>query len=301
MPPTRSYIKNKKQSFMDKFRLYGLIGYPVSHSYSPYMHNAAFKKLKLKAAYVLFPVRPAAFGSDFKRVLGLNVQGLNVTIPHKERVIRYLDKVTREAKLIGAVNTIAVSGKRLIGHNTDGKGFVKALKVETGTVPKGKRVFMLGAGGAAKAVGFELALNGASSLAICDIFENKARKLASSIKRHTRCAAKAISPRDKKGIGREVLSSDILVNATPCGMKKGDTLPIDKKLLRKGLVVCDLIYNPPATPLIKEARKRKLKAMNGLGMLLYQGALSFGIWTGRPAPVDVMKKALQAKIHVAKI
>ena len=281
---------------MEKFRLYGLIGYPVSHSYSPSMHNAAFKKLRIKAVYFLFPVPPDNFERNFKDLLQFGIRGLNVTIPHKERVIRYMDAVSRSARLIGAVNTVIVRGSRLYGDNTDGKGFVKALKLNTGKSPKGKRVFMFGAGGGAKAVGFEMAAAGARSLVICDVLENKARVLASRINRYTKCKSAAISARNKKRIAEEIANSDVLINATPCGMKRKDPPLVDSKLLHKKLVVCDLIYNPSETRLIKDAKKKRIPAFNGMDMLLHQGALSFNLWTGRKPPVKVMKRALQARM-----
>lgn len=281
---------------MEKLRLFGLIGYPVSHSYSPSMHNAAFKKLKLKARYKLFEVKPKELGAFVKRLPG-RISGCNVTIPHKEKVMKYLDGMSKSAKLIGAVNTITVKGSKLLGDNTDGRGFVKVFRLTTGKSPKGKRVFMFGAGGGAKAVGFEMALGGASSLVICDVLRKKAKGLASRINRYSKCKAKAISPRNKRGIAGEISKADVLINATPCGMKRDDPPLLDRALLHKGLVVCDLIYNPPQTRLIKDALKNGLVAMNGIAMLLHQGALSFKLWTGRTAPVGVMRRALEAKVR----
>lgn len=281
---------------MEKFRLYGLIGFPVSHSYSPSMHNAAFKKLKINAAYFLFPIPPDKFRQGFGDLLGLGVRGLNVTIPHKETVIRYMDSLSRSARLTGAVNTVIVKGGRLHGDNTDGRGFVKAFTLNTGKSPKGKRIFMFGAGGGAKAVGFEMAAAGASSLVICDVLKNKAGALASRVNRYTKCKSKAISARNKKRIAGELANADVLINATPRGMKKADPALIDRNLLHKKMVVCDLIYNPSETRLIKDARKMRIPAFNGIDMLLHQGALSFNLWTGRRPPVEVMRRALQSRM-----
>lgn len=281
---------------MGKLRTYGLIGYPVSHSYSPSMHNAAFRKLKIKAEYKLFGVNPDKFGSFMKR-LPEKVSGCNVTIPYKEMAMGYLDKISSNAILIGAVNAIAVRGGRLIGDNTDSRGFVKAFRINTGKSPKAKRVFMFGAGGGAKAVAFGMALGGAGSIVICDVVAKKAKGLASRINRSTKCKAKAIVPGNKKRVADEVKNADVLINATPCGMKKGDPPLLDRKLLHKGLIVCDLIYNPSATPLIRDALKNGLTAMNGSGMLLYQGVLALKFWTGRKPPLNVMKKALEAKMR----
>jgi len=280
---------------MGKTRLYGLIGYPVKHSYSPSIHNAAFKKLKLDATYRLFEVRPQDLEAFIKNLPG-RVSGCNVTIPHKENVIKHLDKVTRRARLIGAVNTIVVKGGKLCGDNTDGRGFVKAFKLNTSKAPKGKRIFIFGAGGGAKAVAFEMALSGARSITVCDPLAPRARNLILRINRNTKCAARAVSPKDKKKLAVAISASDVLINATPCGMKKGDPRLLDAKLLHEGLIVCDLIYNPSATPLIRAASSRGLRVMNGMGMLLYQGVISFKIWTGKNAPVSVMKQTLEARM-----
>jgi len=281
---------------MDEIRLYGLIGYPVSHSYSPAMHNAAFKQLGINAEYVLFPVQPEKFKEGFANIIARGASGLNVTIPYKERMMEYLDKISESAKLIGAVNTVVVKNGKLFGENTDGKGFVKSFKLVTGKTPKGKNIFMFGAGGAAKSVGFEMAFSGARSLVIYDIFEDKAKALACRIAKNTSSFVKAVSSKDKEAMAEEILKADVLINASPCGMKKDDPKLLDKKLLHKGLVVCDVIYNPPETPLLKDAKRMGLKTMNGLGMLLYQGAAAFKFWTARQAPVGVMKKALEAQI-----
>jgi len=280
---------------MEKLTLYGLIGYPVSHSYSPSMHNAAFKKLGIKAQYRLFEVKPEDL-KDFIKAIPGKLSGLNVTIPHKEAVMEFLDVININAKLIGAVNTIVVKDKKLIGENTDSKGFVAAFKLATKTTPKDKKIFMFGAGGGAKAVAFGLSQEGASYLTICDIVEKKAMNLASHINNHTRCKAEGISQRDIRKLSKEVASSDVLVNATPCGMKKTDPKLLDGALLHKGLIVCDLIYNPQKTLLLKDAAKKGLVTMNGIGMLLQQGALSFKLWTGQRPPVEVMKEALKARM-----
>ena len=282
---------------MDKIHIYGLIGYPISHSYSPSMCNAAFKKLKIDGRYLLFPLEPDEFEEGLKAVLDLGAEGLNITTPYKEKVIKYLDRISKNAKLIGAVNTIVVKGNRLLGDNTDGRGFVKAFRPNTGRTPKGKKIFMFGAGGAAKAVGFEMAFEGADALVVCDILGSKAKNFASRINRYTKCKTKAISLRNKKAIAREVSAADVLINATPCGMKRTDPPLLDKRLLHEGLIVCDFIYNPPETRLIRDAKRKGLAAMNGMDMLLYQGVLSFKLWTGRNAPAGVMRKALKAAMR----
>ena len=187
--------------------------------------------------------------------------------------------------------TVLHAGGRLIGYNTDGRGFVRSLKEEGGIDPKGKKVMLLGAGGAARAIAFSLALEGADKIFINDIIENKAVELSSAIKSKT-----AIETLYVKDLKERIGEVDILINATPLGLKKEDLLPIKPELFSSKLFVYDIVYNPPETPLLKEARKKGAKTLGGIGMLLYQGALSFSIWTGQEPPIDVMKKAVEKRI-----
>ncbi|MCM8765445.1 MAG: shikimate dehydrogenase, partial [Candidatus Omnitrophica bacterium] len=197
------------------------------------------------------------------------------------------------AKIIGAVNTIVLKEGKLIGYNTDGKGFIQALEKILRIKPRGKRFFILGAGGAARAIGFNLVKEGAKEVTFYDIARSKAENLVIDLRVHF--------PNAKLELATSLPSSslkefDCLINATPVGMRKNDPLIIDPKLFHPKLVVCDLIYNPPQTPLLKFAKSKRLKTMNGLGMLLYQGVLSWELWTGKKAPVLVMRKALEKAI-----
>lgn len=272
-----------------KTALYGIFGYPVNHSFSPGMHNAAFAKLGMDACYVAFPVHPDYLGEAVKAVMPLGIKGLNITVPHKEKVIQFLDDLSEEARLIGAVNTIDIRNDRMIGHNTDGRGFLRSLREETGFRPKGKNILIVGSGGAARAIGFSLALEGAANILLADIDLDKASALASDIRAKTGVVADKISV---DNLARAAADAHCIVNATPLGLKKGDPLPVPKNLLNKSHLVCDLVYNPPDTQLLKAARLRKARTLSGIGMLLYQGVIAFEIWTGRKAPVSVMKKAL---------
>jgi shikimate dehydrogenase len=274
-------------------KLYGLLGFPVKHSFSPFMHNAAFAALDINAVYLSFSTSPDRLKEAINAIRALEIKGLNVTIPFKERVIPLLDGVDKEAQRIKAVNTIKNEAGRLIGYNTDGRGFVSSLRQGLRVSARGKRILILGAGGAARAVAFALAKDGAASIAIFDIIKRRAKRVSGDIqKSFPRCrtlALDAIFPswmQERGGI-------DILINATPVGMKPSDPALIELKNLPFKPVVCDLIYNPPRTKLILAAQKIGLKNMNGLGMLLHQGALSFEIWTGKEAPLGVMKKALE--------
>lgn len=272
-------------------KIVGIFGYPIEHTLSPFMHNAAFEALGLDYCYIPFSVHPDNLRSAAAAIKVLNIVGVNITIPHKEAIIPYLDGLDREAELIGAVNTILNKDGKLIGYNTDGRGFIKSLKEEGGVNPKGESVMIIGAGGAARAIAFSLAIERVDKIFINDIISEKAKELSCAVS--TKTSTESIHIKDlKEGID-EV---DILINATPLGMKKEDPLPIATELLSKGLFVYDIVYNPPETPLIKEAKKRGAKTLGGLGMLLYQGALSFNIWTGQEPPVDVMRKAIENKI-----
>ncbi len=277
-----------------KTDIYGIFGYPVEHSFSPGMHNAAFRKLGMDACYVPFAVTPGKLESAVRAIIPLGFRGLNVTIPHKERVLACLDELSEEARLIGAVNTIEVKRGRLIGHNTDGRGFLRALREHGGQDPKGKKILFIGSGGAARAVSFSLALAGAAAIAFSDLDVQKASLLANDI-------------REKTGVptvvtGRETLpeyaaDADYLINATPLGLKRADPLPIPAKLVRKKHFICDLVYNPPDTALLRMAGKQGAIGLPGLGMLLYQGVIAFEIWTGKEAPIMIMKNALSRQIR----
>jgi shikimate dehydrogenase len=274
-----------------KTQIYGIIGYPVGHTFSPLMHNAAFERLGINAVYLPFEIKPQDLKSCFSCMKLLGVSGLNVTIPHKEEALKYLDELDKEASLIGAVNTIANRNGRLKGFNTDGRGFVQSLKEEFSISPKGKRFFIVGAGGASRAISFSLALNGASRIVLVDSVEEKAIKLAASLLRNTSCEAIALK-KDKRAIKELILNSDVFINATPCGMRNADPRVIDPIFLHEKLFVYDIIYNPRITKLLIDAKEKGARASNGIGMLLNQGAISFSLWTGRKAPLDVMRKVL---------
>jgi shikimate dehydrogenase len=270
-------------------QIYGIIGYPVRHSFSPQMHNAAFKAAKLNARYLAFEVTPHNLSEALSGIRSLGICGLNITIPHKEAVASLIDSLDPTAKLIGAVNTIHLKDGKLIGYNTDGRGFIRALKEELKIIPAGRRFFIFGAGGAARAVGFNLAKEGAKKIAFYDALRPKAEKLALDLRHNfPNCKVQIAS-----GLPLPLLEDfDCLVNATPCGMKNSDPLIVDPRFFHPGLIVCDLIYNPLRTKLLKAAQAKRLKTMNGLGMLLYQGVISWEIWTGKKAPVGIMKKVL---------
>lgn len=276
-----------------KTKIFGIFGYPVEHTFSPGMHNAAFKKLGMDACYVPFAVHPDRLGDAVRAVRSLNLQGMNVTVPHKEKIIPYLDELSEEARLIGAVNTIEVQADRLIGHNTDGRGFLRSLKLDARFNPTGKTFLIIGSGGAGRAVGFSLGLAKAARIFIRDSDGPKADALAEDIRQKTGSSAESISEESLSGCVSDVAC---VINATPLGLKKGDPLPVDIQHIQKGRLVCDLVYNPPETPFLRAAKKKGARCLKGIGMLLYQGAIAFEIWTGKKAPVSVMKTALSRQI-----
>ncbi|MBU4128597.1 shikimate dehydrogenase [bacterium] len=275
-------------------KVVGLIGYPIGHTLSPAMHNRAFEYLDLNYLYLPFPVKESNLKEALRALPALSVVGVNVTLPYKERVLEYLDEVSEEAELTQAVNTILVKDSRLIGYNTDGKGFVTSLKKGAEFNPRDKKVVIIGAGGASRAVSIGLAKEGVEKITLIDIVFNKAQDLASHIAKNI--SKVEVAAVKEEGLGKEVREADILINATPLGMKPDDSLPIDPKLLHPNLLVYDLIYNPSKTKLLSEAERIGAKTLNGIGMLLYQGALTFTIWTGREAPIEVMARALKEEL-----
>ncbi|MBU4560839.1 shikimate dehydrogenase [bacterium] len=275
-------------------KVVGLIGYPIGHTLSPAMHNRAFEYLDLNYLYLPFPVKESNLKEALRALPALSVVGVNVTLPYKERVLEYLDEVSEEAELTQAVNTILVKDSRLIGYNTDGKGFVTSLKKGAEFNPRDKKVVIIGAGGASRAVSIGLAKEGVEKITLIDIVFNKAQSLASHIAKNI--SKVEVAAVKEEGLGKEVREADILINATPLGMKPDDSLPIDPKLLHPNLLVYDLIYNPSKTKLLSEAERIGAKTLNGIGMLLYQGALAFTIWTGREAPIEVMARALKEEL-----
>lgn len=281
-------------------KIVGIIGCPVAHSISPQMHNAAFKHLGLNWEYVPFEVKP----EDLKKALdGLRAEGVlgfNVTIPHKEGVIPLLDEVTKLPRIIGAVNTVKNENNKLVGYNTDGAGFLESLKLDAGVDPKGKKAVLLGAGGAAKAVAVMLAEAEVDSIIVTDIDAKKANDLVNYVGSLFDVEMKAFTAGSRE-VSKAISNTDILINATPVGMHpKENESPIEESSeLKAKSSVFDLIYNPPETKLMKIAEKQGVKAFNGLGMLVRQGALAFTIWTGHSAPIEVMWKAAKEALGIS--
>jgi shikimate dehydrogenase len=262
-------------------RVYGLLGRPVAHSLSPAMHNAAFRELGLNVVYVAFEV--ADLAQAVAGLRGLAIPGVSVTIPFKEEIIPMLDELEPKAAKIGAVNTVVNRDGILTGHNTDWLGALAALEEKTEIT--GQHVLILGAGGAARAIAFAILEKG-GQVAVTDVDRDKALALSRKL------WVEVVAP-DYLG----EYPAEVLINATPVGMepKSGD-IPLDPALLGNFRVVMDIVYKPLETRLLQEARTRGCQVIDGLRMLIHQGAAQFELWTGKPAPLEVMARAAYASI-----
>ncbi len=273
-----------------KTSLCGLIGDPVEHSMSPAMHNAAFREVGIDYLYVPFRVKKEELGKAIEGMRALNIKGLNVTIPHKVDVLQFLDELDHLAEQIGAVNTIVNDDGVLRGYNTDGAGFLQAL-LERGIEPAGKNVVIMGAGGASRAISFILADRGTHLVILNRLLElDWAKELASRISQTFNKEVEALEL-NRENLARVLDKAEILVNATSVGMSPNiDQTPVDSDLLRPGLVVFDIVYNPIKTRLLREAEAAGAETIGGLDMLIWQGAIAFEKWTGLKAPVELMKE-----------
>ena len=277
-------------------QLTGILGYPVAHSLSPAMQNAAFKALGLDFCYVPLDVPPARLRAAVRSLKVLGFRGFNVTIPHKERIGVCLDRLTPEARLIGAVNTVENRNGRFIGHNTDGRGFLAFLKADLDLSVSGRTILILGAGGAARAVAFQSALAGASIL-LANRTRSRAEGLARDLRKKVKGPLVGSLPWTERALREAAGRADMIVNATSVGMKPDDPDLLVRDSFRSGQIVCDLVYRPLETAFLKQARQAGARAVDGLGMLLHQGALSFEIWTDQKPPLPMMKKALEQALQ----
>ena len=275
---------------LGKTRLCGLIGDPVEHTMSPVMHNAAFREIGVDYLYVAFRVEKEALGRAIDGMKALNIRGLNVTIPHKVAVIQFLDELDSLAEKVGAVNTIVNDDGVLKGYNTDGAGFMQAL-LEKEMEPQGKKVVILGAGGASRAISFFLADRGAHLVILNRrLGLDWAKELAGKISQVFTMEVEALEL-NRENLAGVLGKTDILVNATSVGMTPDiDETPVTSDLLPPGLIVFDIVYNPIKTRLLREAEAAGAKTISGLDMLVWQGALAFEKWTGVKAPIKLMRE-----------
>lgn len=275
----------------------GIIGYPIGHSISPIFQQAALDHLGIDATYEKWEVAPEGVGDFVAGLRAPDSLGINITVPHKQAVIPFLDEVDEWATAAGAVNTIVNRNGRLTGHNTDGPGFLRALLVETGYSPTGTRALILGAGGAARGILLALARGGVDSLVIANRTLERAETLA-QLAKDNGIRAESI-PLAEDALTQAAASANLIVNCTTIGMSHGPDehgSPLSAAQIPASAIVNDLVYNPLETPLLREATAAGATTLGGLHMLVYQGVLSFQMWTGQDAPVDVMSKAAFAEM-----
>ncbi len=269
--------------------LFGVFGDPVGHSKSPLMLNRAFREAGINGAYGAFHILPGTLQAAVEGIRALGFRGVNVTIPHKVEVMKYLDRIDESAQAIGAVNTIVNDNGVLTGFNTDGIGYVRSLKEETGVSLTGKKVLLLGAGGAARGIVYALAKEGVQRIVIANRTEERALELARDMSVYVQ--TEGVRTAD---IERYMDNTELVINTTAAGMHPNvDELPMDAGFLRSGLLVSDLVYNPRITAFLKRAEEAGARIHSGLGMFVYQGAYAFEYWTGHPAPVEAMRAAVE--------
>ena len=276
-------------------RTVGIFGDPIAHTRSPAMHNAAFQALGLPYVYLPFHVRPADLVKAVHGMRALGLLGLNVTVPHKERIVRCLDSHSPEAELCGAVNTVVNQDGQLFGDNTDGRGFLNSLQ-EAKLSPRGTEVVLIGAGGSARAVLVSLIRARCAAIRIVNRTQANARKLVRTYRRTGETRLEAL-PLDSLRDPAVVSGVRLVINASAVGLHDDEFLPLAYTATRADCLFYDLLYRPDRTPFLRHARAAGRPVMDGRRMLLHQGALAFSLWTGRPAPLEVMDRALRRALR----
>ena len=271
--------------------LYGIFGYPIGHSLSPLMHNTAFTHYGLDAVYLPFAVPPAHLEMALKSIVALHMGGVNVTIPHKQAVMAWIDELSPEAHLSGAINTIHLRDGRLHGYNTDGIGFLRALE-EAGSDVAGCTVMLLGAGGAARAIAVQLCLSGIRRLYLANRTLARAEDLAAFLQQNVPHADISVVTLGEASLAAYLPDTDIVVNATSIGMHPHDPMLLPPHELGPRHLVCDIVYRPLHTPLLRAAQRQGARTVDGLGMLLHQGAKAFEIWTEHAFPLALIRARL---------
>lgn len=273
-------------------RLAAVVANPIKHSISPFIHNSAFEKTQVNGVYVAWEIPESDLAETVENIRRYHMFGINLSMPYKEKVIPFLDELSPAAQLIGAVNTVVNRDGCLIGHNTDGFGFFASLKNFN---PKDAHIMILGAGGAAKSIVTQAVLDGAKKVSIYVRPQSldKAKESFRTLLDQTACRLEFHDLTDADHFQEELSQTDLLVNATSVGMD-GESLPIPTDIrFPKGLLVADIIYQPFETPFLALARKQGVEAVNGLGMLLYQAAGAFKLWTGENMPTDTIWQELE--------
>lgn len=279
-------------------KIVGVIGDPVKHSCSPPMHNAAFREMGMDYVYVPFWIKQEHLPAAVEGFKAMNVAGINITLPHKKAVLPLMDSVSQEAQLIGAVNTMVFKDGMVEGHNTDARGLIASLREAGVDSVEGMNIVVLGAGGGALAVVTGLALEGAGRITIANRTPEKAVQLAETIGHKTGVQVEGVAL-DDKHLPEHISRSHLLVSTITAGMDPSIPLVINPDWLHENLTVCDIVYIPPETNLLKAAAERGLKTIGGMGMLVHQGAISFHLWTGKQPPVGTMRQALAEALGLA--
>lgn len=276
---------------------YAVLGHPIGHTLSPVMHNASFRSLDLDAVYLAFDVAPERLMTTLPAMADMGFRGVNLTVPLKEVAFRGLSNLDESARRLGSVNTVEFTPQGLKGHSTDGQGFLLALRETFALRPKGLSVFVLGCGGAGRAVAIACAREGAAHLTLADADATRARMLADEMA--ALAPQSRVEPTESNPTAwlRACSRADLIVHATPVGMQPNDKTLLGPEAFRKGQHVYDLIYMVPETVFMKAAREGGAETANGLGMLLHQGAFSFTIWTGQTPDIGAMRQALEKAVY----
>ncbi|MBU0678376.1 MAG: shikimate dehydrogenase [Verrucomicrobia bacterium] len=277
-------------------KYFAVLGHPIGHTLSPVMHNASIKALGLDAVYLAFDVSPEDLMTALSGLTTLGFAGVNLTVPLKEVAFRELSELDESARLLGAVNTVRFADGRMTGYNTDGYGFLKAIEDAFGQGIKGSNVFVLGAGGAGRAVALVCAREGARQIVLSDIDSRRTAAVKAEVAAISG-ETEVLIPTDSSGQSDLARQADLIVQATPVGMKEEDTPLLPAEAFRPGQRVLDLIYMYPKTGLMKNAETAGALTVNGLGMLLHQGARAFSIWTGLDPDTGAMRAALEERVY----
>ncbi|BDG80762.1 shikimate dehydrogenase (NADP(+)) [Bacillus subtilis] len=273
-------------------KLYGVIGNPIAHSMSPDIHNAALKDLGLDGHYHAFKVEENSLEDAVKGIRALGVQGINVTVPHKVSIMDHLDHIDESAKVLGAVNTVRREGDKLVGYNTDGEGFVKSLMRILDKPISELSFLMIGAGGAARAIFTTIVRDNPEKFDICNRTIEKAKQLAESAPSFRNAEVLSIKEAEER-----LEQYDVMIHTTSVGMYPNvEDIPLSLQRAASSAVVCDIVYNPIQTSLLKEAKQKGLKTLDGVGMFVEQAALSFRLWTGHEPDVEKMRSIVVGKL-----
>lgn len=276
---------------------FAVLGHPVAHSLSPAMHNASLRALGMNAVYLAFDVAEEHVAAAIEGMLRMGFGGTNVTIPLKHAAYRAVRHLAPCARRLGVVNTVAYTDGETTGYNTDGVGLLADLHEQFGIHPRGLRAFVLGCGGAGRAVALTLAAEGTSFVALANRTLDRALAVADDLRADSAKVPTSVLPADPKAWADAAREADLIVQCTSSGMRADDEPLLPATAFRRGQCVYDLVYTQPQTPTLRLAAAAGTRTANGLGMLLHQGAASFRIWTGREANVDAMRQALQTALH----